>query len=57
MQVITGPGVRKHPGGRAMAQRVRAFAYSRPILALSLYSDVYGPMEVQGNPEEPPSLN
>lgn len=57
MQVITGPGVRKHPAGRAMAQRLKAFAYSRPILALSLYSQVYGPMEVSGNLGEPPSLN
>ena len=57
MQVITGPGVRNHPAGRAMAQRLKAFAYSRPILALSLYSQVYGPMEVSGNLGEPPSLN
>lgn len=57
MQVITGPGVRNHPAGRAMAQRIRAFAYSRPILALSLYSQVYGPMEVSGNLGESPSLN
>lgn len=57
MQVIRGASVRKHPGGQAMAERLRAFAYSRPVLALALYSSVYGPMEVTGNLLQEPGRN
>ena len=46
MQVIRGAGVRRSEAGQAMAERVRRFAYSEPVVALGLYSKVYGPFKV-----------